>query len=113
MTPLEDVVIQDVKNLYDTSIDPLDEKNNTTGMFSYIHKVMNGMQIYFFTNSTENAINTNVTVKGKWKLNRFDPYTGTISKWTSLEYIQDKSGNSFTKFPLILGRVSSVFAVSE
>ena len=113
MTPLEDVVIQDVKNLYDTSIDPLDEKNNTTGMFSYIHKVMNGKQIYFFTNSTENAINTNVTVKGKWKLNRFDPYTGTISKWTSLEYIQDKSGNSFTKFPLILGSVSSVFAVSE
>ena len=83
------------------------------GMLSYIHKQKDGQDIYFFANSTDKTVDTPVTLKGRLKLEKWNPHTGEISSWEDLEYTKDASGETYTKVRLHLDPVSSVFAVSK
>ena len=44
--------------------------------FCYIHKQKDGRDIYFFTNSSNDSISTPVSLRGRLKLQRWDPFTG-------------------------------------
>ena len=47
---------------------PLKEGREYNGALTYIHKVRNGRQIYFFANSSQRPISTTVTLRGDVKL---------------------------------------------
>lgn len=83
------------------------------GMLSYIHKQKEGEDIYFFANSTDKTVDTPVTLKGRLKLEKWNPHTGEIGNWENIEYTEDPSGVTYTKIHLHLDPVSSVFAVSK
>jgi hypothetical protein len=81
------------------------------GKFNYIHKIKDGRHIYFFTNSSNETIRTDVLLRGKLKPEAWDPHTGRIYK--ELEYTIQKIKNvTYTKVELKLDPVSSVFYLS-
>lgn len=78
------------------------------GKFNYIHKIKDGQHIYFFTNSSDEEIETEVIIKGKLDLENWCPHDGTISAIRNISYeIEDEQ--SFTKCSLKLSPVSSTF----
>jgi hypothetical protein len=82
------------------------------GKFNYIHKIKDGRDIYYFANSSDEEIETEVLIRGKLNLESWNPHNGITSKMDKLETIQ-KEGQVFSKFKLKLNPVSSVFWVSE
>ena len=82
------------------------------GMFSYIHKQKNGKDIYFFANSTDYPIKTNVELRGKLELEDWNPYTGSVSKKANVKY-KEKNGIIYTEFTLELSSVNSTFVVGS
>jgi len=111
LTP--DVRIKEIPGLYNGVIHEANNRRNTMGMLSYIHKELNNKQIYFFANSTKKTVNTRVTLSGKLKIERWNPYTGNTTDWENVTYTKDLADHDFTSFPLQLGEVKSVFAVGD
>jgi hypothetical protein len=85
------------------------ELHPETGMFSYLHKVKDGRNIYFFANSTDGRVETEVTLRGDLKLESWNPHTGETSPLKTS--VVKKNGRSFTRAALQLDPVTSVFFV--
>lgn len=83
------------------------------GMFSYIHKQKDGRDIYLFANSTNRPVDTWIELKGKHRLDRWNPHTGEITPWAEAEQLNYKSGDRYTRIHLQLDPVQSVFAISR
>ncbi len=77
------------------------------GHLTYLHKVIDGRDIYFFANSSDTPVATSVRLRGRLRLQRWDPHTGTIEPQPS--QIEGET----TRVPLALGPVSSVFFVGN
>ncbi|MGF1636915.1 MAG: glycosyl hydrolase [Cyclobacteriaceae bacterium] len=97
MAPLPDVFFPD-----------LNELSSELGYFSYIHKVRDGKDIYYFGNSSDEVIATNVLIKGKLQLESWNPHDGKIIKLKNVSY-QEKDGQIYTKCTLELSAVESIF----
>lgn len=96
----------------DVKFSPNPYLSKDLGKFSYIHKIKDGKDIYFFSNSTDQPIRTEVTLKGSFDLYSANPHNGTI---TPLENTaQVTVGNQeFTKANLNLNPVSATFWISK
>lgn len=79
------------------------------GIFSYVHKVKEERQIYFFANSSDDEINTTAEVRGRITPEIWDPLTGEITP-VSAEYL-NRDGHEYTRFPLNLKAVTAMFVV--
>jgi hypothetical protein len=79
------------------------------GKFNYIHKIKNGKDIFMFTNSSDEKIETEVILKGKIRLEEWNPHNGEISDM-KMETRQ-KDGKYYTHARLSLNPVKSVFWV--
>ncbi len=82
------------------------------GAFSYLHKVRDGKDIYFFANSSDNTINTEVLLRGKVTLESWNPHDGSISKISGISHIQ-KNGQTYTRCKLNLAPVKTIFWISK
>ena len=82
------------------------------GKFSYIHKIKDGINFWYFANSSDEPIETDVFLKGKHVLEEWNPHNGLNSEIKELEYISE-NGVVYTKFKLRLKAVKSVFVVSK
>jgi hypothetical protein len=82
------------------------------GALSYVHKVKNDLNIYYFANSTDEKVNTYVEVRGKIKPEIWYPCNGEITKIDDFKYIK-KQDQDYTRFPLILDPVKSIFVVGN
>jgi len=82
------------------------------GALSYVHKVKNDLNIFFFANSTDEKVNTYVEVRGKIKPEIWDPHNGEITMIDDFKYIK-KQDQDYTRFPLILDPVKSIFVVGS
>lgn len=78
------------------------------GKFNYIHKVKDERHIYFFTNSSDETIETEVVLRGKLKPQNFDPHRGSVTPLQELVHWSE-DGEQFTKARLKLPPVSSTF----
>ncbi len=87
------------------------KSNGGIGKFNYIHKVNNGRDIYYFTNSSDQEINTEVTFKGRLELDNWNPHNGSFTDIDYINYSQ-KDGQYFTTCSLNLNPVSSTFYVT-
>ncbi len=88
---------------FDVKIDPVTTRG---GHLTYIHKVVENRNVYFFANSADNAVNTTVTLRGEFdELELWDPMTGEKSK------LETSVKDGVTSFTLSLDKVTSVFVV--
>lgn len=87
---------------------PVPEK----GKLSYIHKVKDGRDIFFFANSSDESVNSQVFVKGHHELLRCNPHTGEVKEDDSLAHL-NRHGEDYTAFKLELPSVSSLFYIAK
>ena len=99
------VVMEDAMAVYDVNIDSVRTRN---GHLTYIHKVIDEREVYFFANSSEQKSETKVTLRGEYPaLEAWDPHTG---ERTTLK-VDVKDGT--TSFTLSLDAVKSVFVIES
>jgi hypothetical protein len=102
--PLRDVDIQQ-------PIAPLRQGNEYEGALTYIHKVKDGRDLYFFANSSPKAVDTNVVLRGAKSLRIWNPHTGQQER---AEFSQREAGGQpVTTVRLVLPSVSSLFFVQD
>jgi len=77
------------------------------GQFTYIHKKVEGKDIYFFANSADNNVAAEIRVRGQKDLEAWDPLTGLKQP---VEYLFE---NGCTKLRINLSPVQSMFYVSK
>ncbi|PQJ76586.1 glycosyl hydrolase [Polaribacter glomeratus] len=82
------------------------------GLFSYLHKVKEGKNNYYFANSSDQEINTTVFLRGKVQLENWNPKNGEVSNLRKGIY-QKIKGEMYTKYQLNLSPVSSTFWVEK
>jgi hypothetical protein len=81
------------------------------GALTYIHKIKAGRDIYFFANSTDQAIETKVVLRDNKKLVLWNPHTGEKEQ---LEIsVSESDGEPVTTVPLVLQPLTSVFYIQE
>jgi alpha-L-rhamnosidase len=78
------------------------------GALTYIHKVRDGRDIYFFANSTAKEVDTKVVLRGKKTLKTWNPHTGAVGQPPELA---DADGT--TTLHLVLPSTSSLLFVQE
>jgi hypothetical protein len=81
------------------------------GALTYIHKVKEDRDIYFFANSSPKDIDTEVVLRGRKTLTIWNPHTGTQESAESTP--GDANGQPITTVHLKLASVSSLFFVGE
>jgi hypothetical protein len=82
------------------------------GVFSYLHKIHDGKDIYFFANSSDNEIDTEVLLRGKQNLENWNPHTGAVSRLQKVSYVR-KNGQTYTRCKLNLKGVQSTFWIGK
>jgi len=102
--PVRDVNIQE-------PIPLLKKGPDYDGALTYIHKVKNGQDIYFFANSTDKPVDTKVVLRGKKALRIWNPHTGD-SQPAELT-AGEANGQPVTTVHLVLPAVSTLFYVQE
>ncbi|SOD99284.1 glycosyl hydrolase [Spirosoma fluviale] len=82
------------------------------GMFSCLHKKKGKQDIYYFANSSDDAVKTVAEVEGRIRPELWDPATGETTRIEQVDYLK-KNGQTYTRFPLRLKAVTSTFVVSN
>jgi hypothetical protein len=102
--PVRDVNIQEPMPL-------LKKGPDYDGALTYLHKVKNGKDVYFFSNSTDKAVDTKVVLRGSKALRIWDPQTGEsrAGEVTAGE----AGGQPVTTVHLVLAPVTATFYVHE
>jgi hypothetical protein len=79
------------------------------GAVTYIHKVKDGRDIYFFANSTAKSIDTKVVLRGDKTLAIWNPHTGGQEQ---AEFTRGEvGGEPITTLHLMLPSVPSLFFI--
>ena len=81
------------------------------GALTYLHKVKDGRDIYFFANSTDKPVDTKVALRGDKKLTIWNPHTGERQDAETVK--TDAGGQAVTTVHLVLPPVTSTFFVQE
>lgn len=102
--PVRDVNIQE-------AMWPLKDGRAYEGALTYLHKVKNGQDIYFFANSSDKSVDTTVVLRGKKQLQVWNPHTG--EKALSHPKFGSEGSSPVTTIRLALAPASSLFYVGE
>jgi hypothetical protein len=81
------------------------------GALTYLHKVKNGRDIYFFANSSDRPVDTNVILRGKKDLTICNPHSGEREQAQS--GLSEVAGQPVSTVHLVLSPVSSLFYVGD
>ena len=104
--PLRDVDIQEPMGTPKRGPDP-----DYNGALTYIHKVKDSRDIYFFANSSPKSIDAKVVLRGHKTLRIWNPHTGAQEQ---AEFTQgEANGQPVTTVRLVLPSVASQFFVSD
>jgi len=82
------------------------------GVFSYSHKIKDEKDIYFFANSSNDTIKTEVLLRDKHNLEEWNADNGLVKILEKVKYIK-KNGQTYTQLSLQLNPVSSIFWVEK
>jgi hypothetical protein len=83
----------------------------TEGNLTYIHKVSGDRQVYFFANSSQTPVQTQVCLRGRLDLEFWDPHTGQRSPAEPTH--QQRRGQDVTLVGLNLAAGHSLFLVGN
>jgi hypothetical protein len=101
MLPVRDVDIQ--QPIVTPKVGP-----DYDGALTYIHKVRDGRDVYFFANSSGKDVDTKVVLRGKKVLQVWDPHTGNARQSADLVY-----GDGTSTLHLVLPSTKSLLFVQE
>ncbi len=79
----------------------------------YLHKVINYRNVFYFANVGGNAVNSSVSLRGKYSLEKWDPHIGSISELNSVINQNQGKDTYITSFQLKLKPYSSCFLVEH
>lgn len=108
---LSDALLQ-VDKTPDLMYSVLPDLSSDAGCLSYIHKVKEGRNIYFIANSSRSSIDTEISLRGKMKVELWNPYTGQIQKIDRVEY-KDIDNQQYSCFRIKLDGIDSVVIIGE
>lgn len=100
-----------VEDKRDVIFESLDNTIPKLECFSYVHKIKDGKNFFYFANSTDNKIDTDVLLRGKFNLESWNAYNGKSDKISST--VIKKDNMYYTKFRLQIDKVSSVLIVEK
>jgi len=101
--------LNDALPLGDVAFEPAPE-GLKGGNLSYIHKVVDDREVYFFANSSDQPVECKVRLRGRFALELWDPHTGRITGVSSID--DQVAGQPSTLVHLSLPPVRSMFLVS-
>jgi hypothetical protein len=78
------------------------------GALTYIHKVKDGRDIYFFANSSPRDVDTKVVLQGRKALKVWDPHTGTTARPAEASIDE-----TTTTLRLVLPSTTSLFFIQD
>jgi hypothetical protein len=93
--------------VYDVRFEP--SPTVSGGNLSYIHKVDGNRQIYFFANSSETPVETQLCLRGRLRLEFWNPHDGR--RWPASSVHEKREGPGVTLVPLRLSAGRSLFLV--
>ncbi|MBT8306928.1 MAG: hypothetical protein KJN85_08325 [Maribacter sp.] len=96
----------------DVQLSPNPVLKTDLGKFNYIHKIKDDRDIYFFSNSSDETIETEVTLKGNLDLYKADPRNGRILRLENSSHFKIDN-QEFTKGTLRLEPVSATFWIAN
>ena len=79
--------------------------------FAYNHRSVPGAEVYFFSNSSALEVKADVTLRGKMKIELWDPHTGSIRPLNGTPVIEN--GEPVTRFKLSLPAIRSAFVIAR
>lgn len=91
----------------DVLFSPNPDISTEAGTFDYLHKEQDGQDVFFFSNSSDDVIDTEVWLRGALELTEWNPHTGKITSLVSRK--EQKEGVDYTIVDLTLMPVKSVF----
>lgn len=101
-----EAAVNDMIETYDVDIKPVETSG---GDFTYIHKVLENRDIYYFANSSDGRVNAEITVRQEMeKPMLWDPHTGTRVEPDSVSTADGKTTLTFS-----VEGVHSYFLVDE
>ena len=103
-------VLDDALGVYDVTFE--EDVAVSGGNLSYIHKVIDGRQVYFVGNSSDAAVDFQVRLRGKLKPELWDPHNGKMGP-AEFAHIAGKDGVIITRVHLRIAPVHSVFIVAS
>jgi hypothetical protein len=81
------------------------------GALTYLHKVKDGRDIYFFANSTDKPIDTKVVLRGDKNLEIWNPHTG--DKQEAEVAKSETEGQAVTTVRLVLPPITALFFIQS
>jgi len=103
-------ILDDALPVPDVAFDPNVRVNSGNGALSYLHKQKDGHEIYYFANSSGDAIDTYVRLRGTFTPQLWNPHTGETTP-AEVTHLTDH-GQPVTRLRLTLAPVNSVFVVT-
>ena len=82
---------------------------NNKGVFNYIHKQYAGCDIYYFSNTTNIDYKGEISLRGRYNIEEWDPHNGKIYK-LNCEYIM-KHNEIYTQFHTEIPKIQSLFYI--
>ena len=109
-------IMREVVPVWDVNIEepmwPVKIGPDYDGSLTYIHKVKDDRNIYFFSNSSENMVDSHVTLRGSVDLSVWDPESGEIRPLEET-HLQGDNGQELTRVPLQLDPATALFFVED
>ena len=106
----EKVPVWDVT--FETPIWPVKMGRSYDGSLTYIRKIKDNRHIYFFSNSSDKAVDTTVVLRDSLNVSAWNPMNGTIQDIEE-EFSKSAEVQSLAHIPLKLDPTSALFFVQE
>ena len=103
-------ILDDALPVPDVAFDPSLRVSSGNGVLSYLHKQKEGSDIYYFANSSDDAVDTFVRLRGKSTPQLWNPHTGEKSPAEVTHQLDH--GQPVTRLHLKLEPVTSLFVVT-
>ena len=102
---------QKLRDVLQNSSDNFDVDYPLIPSLQYIHKVIDGRNIYYFANTGGSSVSDTITLRGKMNLEEWDPHTGSIRQADAESGTGSTADLTFTKVMLVLKPYRSCFLV--
>jgi hypothetical protein len=103
-------ILDDALPVPDVAFDPDLRVNSGNGVLSYLHKQKDGCEIYYFANSSDDAVDTFVRLRGNLTIELWNPHTGEKTS-TEVTHLQEH-GQAVTRLQLKLRPATSLFGIA-
>jgi hypothetical protein len=102
---------QKLRDLLQNTVNDFDVAYPAIASLQYIHKVIDGQNVFYFANVGGSSVETYVLLRGKMILEEWDPHTGDRKRATAGIVTKDTPDRFFTRAKLDLKPYHSCFLV--